>query len=63
MSVDLEIHRAASDFIDRHGEDAAIEAAVRSVKLLRKGEIDGYLLWEHMVQAIDRIQRGDGVLG
>ena len=63
MPIDLEIYRAASAFIKRYGEDAALEAAVRSVKLLRKGEIDGYLLWEQIIDVIDKIQRGGGVLG
>ncbi len=35
---DLDIYRSANLLIDQHGEDAAVEAAMRADKLLAAGD-------------------------
>ena len=41
MVSDLDIYRSAKLLIDQHGEDAAIEAAMRADKMLAAGDMDG----------------------
>ena len=39
MTPDLDIYRSANILVKRHGEDAPIQAAMRSDKLLEVGQI------------------------
>ena len=41
MISDLDIWRAATLLIQRHGEDAEIEAAKRADQMLERGDLDG----------------------
>ncbi len=41
MTSDLEIYRSAKLLIDRHGDDAVIEAAMMADKMLEQGDLDG----------------------
>ena len=56
-TTNLEICLVANVFIKRYGDDALIEATVRGVRLLKKGETGGYLMWEQIVKTIDEIER------
>ena len=42
MTPDLDIYRTANVLVNRHGEDAPIQAAMRADKMLEKGDVDDY---------------------
>jgi triphosphoribosyl-dephospho-CoA synthetase len=48
---------AAQLMIKRYGEDAALEAAKRADELLKAGDLDGGVVWQKIVHAIDELQR------
>ncbi len=41
MIPDLDIYGSANLLVNRHGEDAAVEAAMRADAMLEKGDLDG----------------------
>lgn len=41
MTTNLDIYRSAHALIQRHGEAAAIEAAMKADEMLDKGDLDG----------------------
>lgn len=41
MTSDLEIYRSAKLLIDRHGDNAVIEATMMADKMLEAGDLDG----------------------
>ena len=55
----LDIYRAANLLIEKHGESAIIEAAIRADAMLDKGDLDGQRVWKAIVKAINEIQRGE----
>ena len=55
MTSDLEIYRSAKLLIDRHGNDAVIEAAMMADELLEAGDIDGQAVWKRILSAIDEL--------
>ncbi len=57
MVDDLDIYRSAKTLIDQHGEDAAIEAAMRADKLLAAGDVDGKRVWVRIMKAVEELQR------
>ncbi len=57
MITDLEIWRAANQLIQRYGEDAEIEAAMRADAMLEAGDIDGQRVWQRILKAVDELQR------
>ena len=63
MPTDLDIYRSAKLLIDRHGEHAIIEAAMRADELLDMGGLDGQRVWMAIRAAVRELQRerpGDG---
>ncbi len=57
MVDDLDIFRSAKLLVAQHGEDAAIEAAMRADAMLAKGDLDGKRVWVRIMKAIDELQR------
>ncbi len=57
MIPDLNIYRSANVLIREHGEDAAIETAVRADAMLEKGNLEGQVVWKRIVRAVEEIQR------
>ncbi len=55
MIGDLDIYRAANDLIERHGEDAALEAAMRANAMLEKGDLEGQVVWKRIVRAVEEV--------
>ena len=55
MTADIEIYRTAKLFIDRHGDDAVIEAAMMADELLESGDLDGLATWKRILSAIDEL--------
>jgi hypothetical protein len=55
MIPNLDIYRAAQSLIERHGEDAPIQAAMRADKLLYQGELDGVAVWKRILKAVEEL--------
>ena len=58
-----DIWGSAKIMIDRHGEDAAIESAMRADKFMAEGNMAGRRVWQRIENAIVELQRrepGDG---
>ncbi len=62
-AADIDIYRSANVLIRKHGEDAAIEAAMRTDAMLDKGNLDGYAVWKRIVRAVEEIQRAEPAPG
>ncbi len=56
MIPDLDIYRAANVLVKRHGQDAPIEAAMRTDAMLEKGDLDGYAAWKRVLRAVGELQ-------
>ncbi len=52
MIRDLDIYRSANVLIREYGEDAAVEAAMRAIAMLDKGDLDGYAVWKRILRAV-----------
>ncbi len=63
MTSDLDIYRSAKLLIDRHGEDATLEAAMRADKLQAAGDMDGKRVWLRIMRAIEELQRTESQPG
>lgn len=48
MIPDLDIYRTANILIREHGEDAPIQAAMRTDAMLEKGDLEGCAVWERV---------------
>ncbi len=48
-----------NELIREHGEDAALEAAMRADAMLDKGDLEGQVVWKRIVRAVEEIQRTD----
>ncbi len=55
MTSDLDIYRSANELIEQHGEDAPIEAAMRTDELMETGDMDGRAVWLRIVRAIEEL--------
>ena len=49
--------------IREHGEDAAIEAAMRADAMLEKGDLEGYGVWKRVLKAVEEFLRSEPVEG
>ena len=58
MTDDKDIYRSAKLLIDRHGEDALIEAAMIADKMLEQGDLDGLATWNRILRAIEELRAG-----
>ena len=56
MTSDLDIYRSANVLIQKHGEDASIEAALRADELAADGDMEGRAVWIRIVKAIEELQ-------
>ena len=58
---DLDVYRSARLLIDRHGQDALIEAAQSADALRDKGDLDGQAVWMRIRKAVlELLKPGDG---
>ena len=55
MTDDKDIFRSAKLLINRHGDDAVIEAAMQADKMLEAGDVDGQAVWKRILTAIDEL--------
>ena len=58
MTSDIDIYRTAKLLIDRHGDDAVIEAAMRADKMLEQSDLDGLATWNRILRAIEELRAG-----
>jgi hypothetical protein len=56
VATDLDIYRTANILIRKHGEDAALEAAMRADAMLEKGSVDVQRVWKRVLAAGKEIQ-------
>ena len=63
VTSDLDIYRSAHALIQRHGEAAAIEAAMKADAMLDKGDLDGATVWRQIVAAINELRRSARATG
>ena len=52
VTSDLDVYRAAHLLIERHGDDAPIEAAMRADELTEAGDMEGVTVWKMILKAI-----------
>ncbi len=55
MTSDLDVYRSAHLLIERHGDDAPIEAAMRADELMEAGDMDGRAVWLRIVKAVEEL--------
>jgi hypothetical protein len=56
MVSDIDIWRAATLLIRKHGTDAELEAARRQDVMLDRGDMEGRDLWRRIRRAIEALQ-------
>ena len=56
MTADIDIYRAAKLYIDQHGDQAALQAAMQADALLEAGDMDGSAMWRKVIKAIEVMQ-------
>ncbi len=52
MIADIDTYRCAHLLIERHGDDAPIEAAMRADELMAAGDMEGVAVWKMILKAI-----------
>jgi len=50
---EIDLWRSAALMVQQHGEDAAIQAAIRSDALLDQGDVEGSRVWRKIVGIIN----------
>jgi hypothetical protein len=53
---DIDIYRSAKLYIDQHGDQAALQAAMQSDSLLDAGDLEGAAVWRKILKAIEVMQ-------
>ena len=56
LTEKIDIYRAAKLYIDQHGDQAALQAAMQADALLERGDLDGPAAWRKIIKAIEVIQ-------
>lgn len=56
MTTNIDIYRAAKLYIDQHGDQAALQAAMQADALLEKGDMEGSATWRKIIAAIEVMQ-------
>ncbi len=58
LTDNKEIYQSAKLLIDRHGDDAVIEAAMMADNMLKAGDLDGLATWNRILRAIEELRAG-----
>ena len=56
MTTDIDIYRSAKLYIDYHGGQVALQAAMQSDTLLSAGDTEGSATWRKIIKAIEVMQ-------
>ena len=59
MTEEIDLYRAAKVVIDRHGDEAAIYAAMRADEFIEKGDIIAASMWKLIVAKIEELSAVD----
>ncbi len=64
MIGEADIWRSAAQIVDRYGEDAPLEAAMRADAMLEAGDLDGLAVWKRIKKAAEELlrERPDGLV-
>ncbi len=57
MTPKIDIDRAATALIKRHGEDARLHATKNADAALEGGDLDSHVVWLVILRAIEELQR------
>ncbi len=55
VTDEIDIYRAAKLYIDQHGDQAALQAAIRADAQLAAGDMDGAATWRKIIKAIETL--------
>ncbi len=55
MISDLEVYRAANQFVKRYGEDAEFKAAERCDAMIERGDPEGLAVWKRILKAVGEV--------
>ncbi len=63
MTTDIDIYRAAKLYIDNHGDQAVVQAAMQADAQLAAGDMEGAAMWRRIIKAIEDLlaTKPDGV--
>ncbi len=56
VTDEIDIYRAAKLYIDQHGDQAALQAAMQSDAQFAAGDLDGAATWRRIIKAIEVLQ-------
>ena len=56
MTTNIDIYRTANLMIQQHGEEAAIQAAMKADEMLAQGNLDGKAVWMQVIEVIEELQ-------
>lgn len=56
MTTEIDVYRSAKLFVDRYGDGAGDQAAMRADALHKAGDLAGYALWRRVLRAIEVLQ-------
>lgn len=55
MISDLDVYRSAQLIVEKHGDGAPIEAAMKADAMLEKGDLDGQATWMRILGAVKEL--------
>ena len=55
MISERDVWGVAKMYIDQHGVEAPIQAAIKADKMLELGDMDGQLVWKAIARAINSL--------
>ncbi|MCZ6590253.1 MAG: hypothetical protein O7B98_03825 [Alphaproteobacteria bacterium] len=61
MTEKIDIYRAAKLYLDQHGDQAALQAAMQADEQLGAGDMDGAATWRKIINAIEVMQATEPV--
>jgi hypothetical protein len=56
VTDDIDIYRSAKLYLDRHGDQAALQATMQADTLLSAGDMEGSATWRRIIKAIEVMQ-------
>lgn len=60
MTSDRDIWASAKLYVDQHGKDAAVQAAMMADKFAAKGDREGEATWRRIITAIEWLRDARG---
>ncbi len=56
VTDEIDIYRSAKLYIDQHGDQAALQAAMQSDAQFAAGDMEGAATWRRIIKAIEVLQ-------